>query len=55
MSNEYDSLVQNEMWELVLPILTQNLIGYKWIFRTKYLFDSSINSYKAHPVIKAFH
>ncbi|RVW49538.1 putative mitochondrial protein [Vitis vinifera] len=48
MSAEFDVLLRNGTWDLVPSHPTQNLVGCKWIFRTKYLPNGSIDS----PVIK---
>ena len=55
MFEEYDALVRNGTWELVLSDPTQNLVGCKWIFHTIYLPDGSVERYKAHLVAKGFH
>ncbi|KAL6332494.1 hypothetical protein AAG906_008525 [Vitis piasezkii] len=44
MSEEYDALDNS-----------QNLVGYKWIFRTKCKPDGSIDRFKARLVAKGFH
>ncbi|RVW19477.1 Retrovirus-related Pol polyprotein from transposon RE1 [Vitis vinifera] len=55
MSAEFDDLLRNGTWDLVPSHPTQNLVGCKWIFRTKYLPNGSINRYKARLVAKGFH
>ena len=55
MSEEFDALIRNGTWELVPHHPTQNLVGCKWIFRTKYLPDGSVDRYKARLVAKGFH
>ena len=47
MSEQYDALVKNGTWVLVPPDRSQNLVGYKWIFRTKCKFDGSVDRFKA--------
>ena len=54
MSDEYDALICNGTWELVPITPKQNVVGCKWIFRTKYLPDGSIDRYKARLVTKGF-
>ena len=47
-------ILKNQMWELVdLPSGAKH-IGYKWIFKRKYLLDGSIEKYKARLVAKVF-
>ncbi|RVW35994.1 Retrovirus-related Pol polyprotein from transposon RE1 [Vitis vinifera] len=55
MSVEFDVLLRNGTWDLVPSHPTQNLVGCKWIFRTKYLPTGSIDRYKARLVAKGFH
>jgi hypothetical protein len=55
MSEEYNALVWNGTWELLTSNPSQNIVGYKWIFRTKRNFHGSINRHKARLVAKGFH
>ncbi|RVW61441.1 Retrovirus-related Pol polyprotein from transposon RE2 [Vitis vinifera] len=55
MSAKFDVLLRNGTWDLVPSHPTQNLVGCKWIFRTKYLPTGSIDRYKARLVAKGFH
>ena len=55
MPNEYDALVRNGTWELVLTNPKQNVVGYKWILCANFLPNGSIDSYKARLVAKGFH
>ena len=55
MLDEYDVLVHNGTWELVPANCKQNVVSHKWIFRTKFLPDGSIDKYKARLVAKGFH
>ncbi|RVW83187.1 Retrovirus-related Pol polyprotein from transposon RE1 [Vitis vinifera] len=55
MSEEYDALVRNGTWELVLSDSIPNIVGCKWIFRTKRHSDGSVDRHKARLVAKGFH
>lgn len=55
MQKEYAALCANNTWTLVPPHPTQNLVGSKWVFRTKYLPEGSIDRLKARLVAKGFH
>ncbi|KAL9411808.1 hypothetical protein AB3S75_045417 [Citrus x aurantiifolia] len=55
MSEEYDALVKNGTWVLVPPDRNQNLVGCKWIFRTKRKSDGSVDRFKARLVAKGFY
>lgn len=36
MAAEYNALISNGTWVLVLPQPHQNVIGWKWVFQTKH-------------------
>ena len=55
MSEEYDALVRNGTWELVPSDSIHNIVGCKWIFRTKRHSDGSVDRHKARLVAKGFH
>lgn len=55
MFTEFYALVRNGTWELVPSLPSQNLVGCKWIFHTKYLPDGSVERCKARLVAKGFH
>ncbi|PKU70250.1 Retrovirus-related Pol polyprotein from transposon TNT 1-94 [Dendrobium catenatum] len=50
MSQEFQALQSQGTWELVPYSPTQNILGCKWTFRTKYNSDGSIARYKARLV-----
>ncbi|PKU86279.1 Retrovirus-related Pol polyprotein from transposon TNT 1-94 [Dendrobium catenatum] len=54
MSQEFQALQTQGAWDLVPPDPTQNVLGCKWIFRTKYLADGTIARYKARLVAQGF-
>ena len=51
---ELESILKNQTWELVDLPSGAKPIGYKWIFKRKYLSDVSIEKYKARLVAKGF-
>ncbi|XP_035544166.1 uncharacterized mitochondrial protein AtMg00820-like [Juglans regia] len=55
MSREFDALVNTNTWTLVPPSCASNLIGCKWVFKTKLCADGSIERRKARLVAKGFH
>jgi hypothetical protein len=55
MNLEFDALLKNQTWQLVPPHSSQNLIGCKWVFRTKRKADGSVERHKARLVAKGFH
>ncbi|PKU60283.1 Retrovirus-related Pol polyprotein from transposon TNT 1-94 [Dendrobium catenatum] len=54
MSQEFQALQTQGTWDLVPPMPQQNVLGCKWMFRTKFRSDGSISRYKARLVAKGF-
>lgn len=54
MSEEFNALLQNGTWSLVLYHPSMNVVGSKWIFRIKRKADGSVERYKARLVAKGF-
>lgn len=51
---EYDALIKNGTWDLVLKLKEGKVIGQKWVFKTKLLHDRSLDKYKSKVVAKGF-
>ncbi|KAK6152772.1 hypothetical protein DH2020_012411 [Rehmannia glutinosa] len=54
MDDEYNALMSNNTWELVLFSENMNLITSKWIFRTKFKSDGTVERLKARLVARGF-
>lgn len=54
MSDEFEALICNNTWTLVPFNSATNIVGCKWIFRTKYNLNGSISCLKARLVAKGF-
>ncbi|KAF5462815.1 hypothetical protein F2P56_018791 [Juglans regia] len=52
MQSEFDALLSNNTWSLVPPTSHQNLVGCRWIFKTKHHSDGLIERRKARLVAK---
>ena len=45
--NEYQSIIKNDVWEIVPRPKDKSVVSSKWIFKTKHSADGSIKKYKA--------
>jgi hypothetical protein len=54
MDEEIQALQSNRIWILVPRPANTNIVGSKWVFRTKYLPDGSIERLKARLVAKGY-
>ncbi|KAK9060122.1 hypothetical protein SSX86_020826 [Deinandra increscens subsp. villosa] len=54
MNEEMYALIKNNTWTLVPRPKTSNVVGSKWLFRTKYHSDGSIERHKARLVARGF-
>ena len=54
MDDEIQALRDNCTWDLVPRPPKMNIVGSKWVFRTKYLSDGSIDRLKARLVAKGY-
>jgi len=55
MKEEMDALQQNHTWILIPQTTDMNVIGCKWVFKTKLASDGSLDRLKARLVAKGFH
>ena len=54
MEAELASIEKNGTWELVLHPPSHKVIGVKWVFKTTYLNDGSLDKHKACLVAKGY-
>jgi hypothetical protein len=54
MQDEIDALHSNNTWTPVQRPLDENVVGSKWVFRTKLNEDGSIDRFKARLVAKGY-
>ena len=54
MKVEYSTIMKNKTWELVELPPGKQPIGCKWVYKTKYNVDGTIDKHKARLVAKGF-
>jgi hypothetical protein len=54
MMEEYDSIMKNDVWEVVPRLEGKSMIGSKWIYKIKHAADRSAEKFKARFVDKGF-
>jgi hypothetical protein len=52
MNEDYHSLMENDTWDLVHLPKGRKLVRCKWVYRTKYTSDGSVERHKAQLVAK---
>ena len=55
MDLEFSALQNQQTWVLVPHSPNMNVVGCKWVYRTKLNADESLNKHKARSVAKGFH
>ena len=51
---EYDSIMRNDVWEVVPRLVGKSVVTSKWLYKTKYAADGSIEKHKARFVACGF-
>jgi hypothetical protein len=54
MTEEYQSIIKNEVWEIVPRPKSKDVVSSKWLFKIKHVVDGSIEKYKATFVTRGF-
>ena len=54
MVEEYDSIMKNQVWEVVPRPESKKVVGSRWIYKVKHAADQSVEKYKACFVAKGF-
>jgi hypothetical protein len=54
MTEEYQSIMKNYVWELVPRPKSKDVVSSKWIYKIKHVVDGSIEKYKARFVARGF-
>jgi hypothetical protein len=54
MTEEYQSIIKNDVWEIVFGSKSKDVVSSKWLFKIKHAADGSIEKYKARFVARGF-
>jgi hypothetical protein len=54
MTEEYQSIIKNDVWEIVTRPKSKDVVSSKWIFKIKHVADGRIEKYKARFVTHGF-
>ena len=54
MTEEYESILKNDVWDIVPRPEEKSVVTSKWIFKIKHVADRSIEKYKARFVARRF-
>jgi hypothetical protein len=54
MTEEYQSIIKNDVWEIVPRSKSKDVVSSKWLFKIKHVADESIEKYKARFVARGF-
>jgi len=54
MVEEYDSIIRNNAWELVLGPKDKSVVGSRWIYKVKQEIDGNVEKKRAKFVARGF-
>jgi U3 small nucleolar RNA-associated protein 14 len=54
MTKEYQSIIKNDVWEIVPRLKSKDVVSSKWFFKIKHAADGSIEKYKENFVAHDF-
>ena len=54
MMEEYQSIMKNDVWDIVPKLEGKSVVSSKWIYNIKHAADGSIEKYKARFVARGF-
>jgi hypothetical protein len=54
MTEEYQSIIKNEVWKIVPRPKNKDGVSYRWLFKIKHAADGSIEKYKARIFARGF-
>jgi hypothetical protein len=54
MNEEYQSVIKNDVWEIVPRSKSKDVASSKWLYKIKHVVDVSIEKYKETFVARGF-
>jgi hypothetical protein len=54
MTKEHQSIMKNDVWEIVLRPKEKSVVTSKWVYKIKHAADESVDKYKARFVARGF-
>jgi hypothetical protein len=54
MTEEYQSIMKNDVWDIVPRPKGKSVVTSKWIYKIKHAVDGSVEEYKARFVVRGF-
>ena len=54
MTEEYQSIMKNDVWDIVPKLENKSVVSLKWIYKIKYVADGSIEKYKERFMARGF-
>jgi hypothetical protein len=54
MTKKYQSIINNNVWEIVPRPKNKDVVSSKWLYKIKHVVDGSIEKYKARFVARVF-
>ena len=54
MTQEYQSIMKNDVWEIVMRPEGKSMVTSKWIYKIKNAIDGSIDEYKVRFLARGF-
>jgi hypothetical protein len=54
MTEEYQSIIKNDVWDIVPRLEGKSVVTSKWIYNIKHAVDGSVEKYKVRFVARGF-
>jgi hypothetical protein len=54
MTEEYQSIIKNDVWEIVPRLNSKDVVSSRWLFKIKRVVHGSIEKYKARFLVRGF-